>query len=579
MKACTRTVCKMVSEQHVRYETRTRCYKVPQECVQQVPYTTCKLVPGAPRPHRDPHPLLHGAGAHVRYVPYTTCRMVPETHCKMVTQQQCYTVPEVKTCQIPYTTCRMVTEQHVRYVVKRHCTMVPETVTRQVCYTTCRMVKEDHVRYETRCVVEKVPEVCVRQVPVTTCRMVPETCQQVVRQCRVNYVCEERVQCVPVTTCKVIPETHCRMVPHQTCHMEPYTVHHLREAVRAGVRARLSVSVGASVSCEEQAEDQNREWLWSSAFPAHPDTRHGCISRSDRGSYHDGCDKPSERPRTMPPTLRVGAVNYLNTKPLIERLTDFAPNIDLSLDLPSRLADQLAAGELDVGPDPGRRVLPRRQLHVRPGHRHRLPRAGAERHAVQPGAVGRDSHASRSTKARAPAPRSTQILLRKRYGVTPARSSRCRSTPPPTTLDTDAVLLIGDRAMRACLPGYRFAYDLGEEWTDWTGLPLVFAVWAVRAGRRPGRRGSGLPPRRRSTGWRAPARSPSARRRAWASTPASAAATSSNIIRFDLGRRELAGLRGSATCADWSWASVARLRACASGGARLGSLCRPLSHA
>src|SRR5436190_24165840 len=51
----------------------------------------------------------------------------------------------------------------------------------------------------------------------------------------------------------------------------------------------------------------------------------------------------------MPTTLRVGAVNYLNTKPLIERLTDFAPNVELSLDLPSRLADRLAAGELDVG--------------------------------------------------------------------------------------------------------------------------------------------------------------------------------------------------------------------------------------
>ena len=51
----------------------------------------------------------------------------------------------------------------------------------------------------------------------------------------------------------------------------------------------------------------------------------------------------------MSPTIRVGAVNYLNTKPLIERLTDFAPNIDLSLDLPSRLADQLATGEIDVG--------------------------------------------------------------------------------------------------------------------------------------------------------------------------------------------------------------------------------------
>ena len=47
---------------------------------------------------------------------------------------------------------------------------------------------------------------------------------------------------------------------------------------------------------------------------------------------------------------------------------------------------------------------------------------------------------------------------------------------------TDAVLLIGDRAMRACLAGHSHAYDLGEEWTEWTGLPFVFAVWAVRPG-------------------------------------------------------------------------------------------------
>ena len=49
-------------------------------------------------------------------------------------------------------------------------------------------------------------------------------------------------------------------------------------------------------------------------------------------------------------------------------------------------------------------------------------------------------------------------------------------------MTTDAVLLIGDRAMRACLPGFRYAYDLGQEWTDWTGLPFVYAVWAVRGG-------------------------------------------------------------------------------------------------
>src|SRR5580698_5123439 len=51
----------------------------------------------------------------------------------------------------------------------------------------------------------------------------------------------------------------------------------------------------------------------------------------------------------MIPILRIGAVNYLNTKPLIERLTDFAPNRELDLALPSRLADRMANGELDVG--------------------------------------------------------------------------------------------------------------------------------------------------------------------------------------------------------------------------------------
>jgi chorismate dehydratase len=44
------------------------------------------------------------------------------------------------------------------------------------------------------------------------------------------------------------------------------------------------------------------------------------------------------------------------------------------------------------------------------------------------------------------------------------------------------VLLIGDRAMRACLPGFAHAFDLGQEWFDWTGLPFVYALWAVREG-------------------------------------------------------------------------------------------------
>jgi chorismate dehydratase len=53
---------------------------------------------------------------------------------------------------------------------------------------------------------------------------------------------------------------------------------------------------------------------------------------------------------------------------------------------------------------------------------------------------------------------------------------------PVEECDADAVLLIGDRAMRAALPGFRHSYDLGQEWTDWTGLPFVYAAWAVRSG-------------------------------------------------------------------------------------------------
>ena len=46
--------------------------------------------------------------------------------------------------------------------------------------------------------------------------------------------------------------------------------------------------------------------------------------------------------------IRIGAVNYLNTKPLIEDLELLAPEAELVLQVPSRLADDLAAGRLDV---------------------------------------------------------------------------------------------------------------------------------------------------------------------------------------------------------------------------------------
>src|SRR5947208_12259625 len=50
----------------------------------------------------------------------------------------------------------------------------------------------------------------------------------------------------------------------------------------------------------------------------------------------------------MTDRIRIGAVSYLNTKPLVHELAELAPDAQLLLDYPSRLADMMARGELDV---------------------------------------------------------------------------------------------------------------------------------------------------------------------------------------------------------------------------------------
>jgi chorismate dehydratase len=178
--------------------------------------------------------------------------------------------------------------------------------------------------------------------------------------------------------------------------------------------------------------------------------------------------------------IRVGAVNYLNAKPLVEGLPGLAPSIDLIFDLPSRLADRMAAGELDVGLIPVVEYFRAGDYSVVPDIAiasrgpvlsvtlfSRVPWQDIRTVALDEG--------SRTSAALA------EILLRKRYGVRPDLSP-LPIDAPADDLDTDAVLLIGDKAMRACLPGFTHAYDLGAEWADWTGLPFVYAVWAVRPG-------------------------------------------------------------------------------------------------
>jgi chorismate dehydratase len=178
--------------------------------------------------------------------------------------------------------------------------------------------------------------------------------------------------------------------------------------------------------------------------------------------------------------IRVGAVSYLNTRPLIEDLTSFSSDIQLSLDLPSRLADQLRAGQLDVGLIPVIEYFRSGDYTVLPNIAiaSRGPVLSVTLFSKVPWNEIRTLSLDVGSRTSAAL---TQVLLQKRYGIRPEVS------PLPIhqdaeNLKTDAVLLIGDRAMKACLPGFPFAFDLGQEWFDWTGLPFVFAVWAVRKG-------------------------------------------------------------------------------------------------
>jgi chorismate dehydratase len=178
--------------------------------------------------------------------------------------------------------------------------------------------------------------------------------------------------------------------------------------------------------------------------------------------------------------LRIGAVSYLNTKPLVFEMRAASQAIDLVLDLPSRLADDLRAGNLDVA------LIPSIEFPGNPDYRivssaciacrgpvlsvkllSRVPMRAIETLAIDEG--------SRTSGVLA------RILLFQRYGLRPD----CRvfsMQEDPQQCPADAVLLIGDRAIRS--PGGEFVHvwDLGEQWCRWAELPFVFAMWVARPG-------------------------------------------------------------------------------------------------
>ncbi|WMX45632.1 menaquinone biosynthetic enzyme MqnA/MqnD family protein [Streptomyces roseicoloratus] len=188
--------------------------------------------------------------------------------------------------------------------------------------------------------------------------------------------------------------------------------------------------------------------------------------------------------RTRP---RVGHIQFLNCLPLYWGLARTGTLLDLELtkDTPEKLSERLVRGDLDIGPITLVEYLRHAdELVALPDIAvgcdgpvmscvivSQRPLAELDGARVALGSTSRTSV------------RLAQLLLAESYGVSPDYYT----CPPDLGLmmqEAEAAVLIGDAALRASLHdaprlGLQ-VHDLGLMWKEWTGLPFVFAVWAVR---------------------------------------------------------------------------------------------------
>jgi chorismate dehydratase len=174
---------------------------------------------------------------------------------------------------------------------------------------------------------------------------------------------------------------------------------------------------------------------------------------------------------------KVGAVSYLNTKPLlygIMRSPEVMRRLELTIDYPSIIARDLARGDSDMGLVPVA-IIPRLKEYHLNGH-FCIGSEGevasvclfSEVPLEEVQTVLLDYQSKTSVAL-------LKVLLRFHWKRTPAfinthEDYRARIK------GTTAGLVIGDRALEQRLLS-PYIYDLGAAWKAFTGLPFVFAAW------------------------------------------------------------------------------------------------------
>lgn len=178
--------------------------------------------------------------------------------------------------------------------------------------------------------------------------------------------------------------------------------------------------------------------------------------------------------------VRLGAVDYLNVRPLVHGLSG-RTDVSLRFDVPSVCARLLAEGAIDLGMVPSITYVDRVTDRIVPGVC--IGSVGAvasvaiftRRPMREVGSIALDT-SSRTSAAL------VRILCHRVFEIAPTFAPHAPDLGAMLAT-ADAALLIGDPALFADAGAHQAAkIDLGAVWTDMTGLPFVWAFWSGPAG-------------------------------------------------------------------------------------------------
>lgn len=182
--------------------------------------------------------------------------------------------------------------------------------------------------------------------------------------------------------------------------------------------------------------------------------------------------------------LRVGRIDYANCTPLFSMLDKRLAEGDLEIvhGVPAELNRQLREGDIDLCPCSSiEYALHADQYLILDGHC--IGSDGPVKSVLLFSKVPIEKLSGKTllvTSESATSVALLKVLLARCFRLDGVVMEKTDSSTLEPLKDADAMLLIGDSALRAALSvSTGYCYDLGELWRDWTGLPFVFALWLV----------------------------------------------------------------------------------------------------